>query len=80
MFQKQIPVTAKVVADHSQRSRLCSVGIAARNGSIPGLRSQTAFYSMLTVHYVTRGPGGRNVKLTAYLCILLHRYSPDMPS
>jgi hypothetical protein len=49
MFQKQIVATAKAAADHSKRSRHCSVGIAARNGSIPGLGSQMAFYSMLTV-------------------------------
>jgi len=49
MFQKQIVVTAKAVADHSKRSLHCSVGIASKHGLIPGLGSQRAFYSMLTV-------------------------------
>jgi hypothetical protein len=54
--KKKIVVTARSVADHSKPSRHCSVGIAARNGSSPGLGSQTAFYSTLTVRML---PGDR---------------------
>ena len=71
MSHKQIVVTAKAVAvaNHSKRSRNCSVSIAVRHGSIPGLESQTEFYSMLTVRIIIREQGGRSVKLTVYLCI-----------
>jgi len=50
--------------------RHCSVGIAARNGSIPGLGSQTAFYSMLTVRMLPgeRVAGALSWPLTSVYC------------
>jgi hypothetical protein len=70
MFQKQIVVTAKAVANHSKRSLHCSVGIASKHGSIPGLGYQTAFYSMLTVRMlpVDKVAGALRLPLTAVYC------------
>jgi len=72
MFHKQVVVTAKTVADHSKRSRHCG---QKHFESRPWISNGLLFNAYRT--YVTRGQGGRNVKLTAYL---LHSYSPYMPS